>query len=325
MKRLSKDVFISRAGAVHEDRYTVIDDIGAAHKCGYDYSKVEYKNNHTKVCIICPVHGEFWQAPSTHLYGQGCPVCGGSLKKNAEQFIEKAEAVHGPLYDYSEVKYKNNRTKVKIICREHGPFFQTPLNHVQGHGCPVCAGVAKGTTGSFIEKAQLIHGDRYNYAAVEYKDASTKVCITCPTHGDFWQAPYVHWSGCGCPECNINVSSHTKIVQKWLEKKLIEYIKEKRFEWCRNPQTGRALPFDFYLPRHNVIIEVQGTQHYRPVRWSSSVTELEALGNLESQKYRDNIKKESCTNEHIRLLYIEPADTQQDIENKLHNFIYEIY
>lgn len=47
-----------------------------AHKGkNFDYSKVKYVNNHTKVCIICPKHGEFWQNPSSHLNGHGCPEC----------------------------------------------------------------------------------------------------------------------------------------------------------------------------------------------------------------------------------------------------------
>lgn len=48
----------------------------------YDYSKVEYVNAKTKVCIICPEHGEFWQTPNGHLNGKGCPKC-------KESFLEK--------------------------------------------------------------------------------------------------------------------------------------------------------------------------------------------------------------------------------------------
>lgn len=61
LKRLTKQEFIEKARAKHG--------------CKYDYSKVEYINNHTKVCIICPEHGEFWQTPNKHLSGQGCPKC----------------------------------------------------------------------------------------------------------------------------------------------------------------------------------------------------------------------------------------------------------
>lgn len=56
--------FIKKARQIHGDRY--------------DYSKVEYVNANTKVCIICPEHGEFWQRPDDHLQGQGCPVCNSS-------------------------------------------------------------------------------------------------------------------------------------------------------------------------------------------------------------------------------------------------------
>ena len=51
------------------------------HNNKYDYSKVEYINNWTKVCIICPEHGEFWQKPNDHLKGSGCAICGQKYNK----------------------------------------------------------------------------------------------------------------------------------------------------------------------------------------------------------------------------------------------------
>lgn len=56
----------------------------------YNYSRVDYISMHTKVCIICPIHGEFWQTPHNHLKGQNCQKCAnivreillGILKKN---------------------------------------------------------------------------------------------------------------------------------------------------------------------------------------------------------------------------------------------------
>lgn len=73
--------FIEKARKVHGDKY--------------DYSKVEYINNKTKVCIICPIHGEFWQTPSVHVNNKSnCPKC--SYKNGAKSrsttlydFIEK--------------------------------------------------------------------------------------------------------------------------------------------------------------------------------------------------------------------------------------------
>lgn len=118
--------FVDKARAVHSDKY--------------DYSKVEYVNSKTKVCIICPEHGEFWQTPSHHLSGKGCPRCAGVVKKTTPQFIEEARKAHGDKYDYSKSAYVNKDTKLTIICPEHGEFSMTPRNHLKGEGCPQCRG-----------------------------------------------------------------------------------------------------------------------------------------------------------------------------------------
>lgn len=112
--------------------------------CGvYDYSKVEYVNNSTKVKIICDKHGLFLQTPNSHLNGRGCPSC--KLEKIAEtnrstneEFIKNSLAKHGEVYIYDKVSYKGNKTKVTIGCRIHGDFSQTPNNHANGQGCPKC-------------------------------------------------------------------------------------------------------------------------------------------------------------------------------------------
>ena len=168
----------------------------------YDYSKVDYKNNSTKICIVCPEHGEFWQYPNNHLSGNGCPKCTSNERKSTEKFIEDARKVHGDKYDYSKVDYKNNVTKVCIICPKHGEFLQTPLAHLNGSGCSDCAMEGRhGTTEQFIEKARKVHGDKYDYSKVEFKDSTTKVCIICPKHGEFWQSPNNHLNGRGCQKC----------------------------------------------------------------------------------------------------------------------------
>ena len=183
--------FIEKARAIHGDKY--------------DYSKVEYVNAKTKVCIICREHGEFWQLPNNHTHGthpQGCPKCNGVIRRTTEQFISEAKSVHGDKYDYSKVEYKNNNTKICIICPEHGEFWQNPATHLKGCGCAKCSGLEKITTEEFIEKAKAIHGDKYDYSKVEYVNAKTKVCIICPEHGEFWKLPYVHLKGQGCTLCS---------------------------------------------------------------------------------------------------------------------------
>ena len=123
-----------------------------------------------------------------------------------EIFINRSSKIHKLKYDYSNVEYKNNSTKVCIICPIHGDFYQTPQNHMNGKGCPKCKSIATGercrySTEQFILSAKKVHRDRYDYSKVKYKDAKTKVCIICPIHGEFWQVPNYHIDGCGCPEC----------------------------------------------------------------------------------------------------------------------------
>ena len=189
MKKLTKEIFINKSKEIHGDKY--------------DYSKVEYVNNSIKVCIICPEHGEFWQRPNDHLDGHGCPMCGGVKKLTTEGFIEKSKLIHGDRYDYSKVNYVGNKIKVCIICPIHGEFWQKPNAHLNGQGCPNCVKNKKLTLESFIEKANEIHNHKYDYSKVEYKNSTTKVCIICPEHGEFWQMPSDHLRGHGCQMCKV--------------------------------------------------------------------------------------------------------------------------
>ena len=197
---LTQEEFIRRARKKHGNKY--------------DYSKVVYVNNRTKVCIICPIHGEFWQKPANHLIGQGCPKCAGVHKSSTEEFIEKARKIHSDKYDYSKVNYINNHTKVCIICPEHGEFWQKPLAHILGFGCSKCSNNHKLTTQEFIEKSNLIYNDKYIYNKVKYINNNTPVIITCPIHGDFEQTPRQHLKGNGCPICNGSKITTEEFIRK---------------------------------------------------------------------------------------------------------------
>ena len=135
-QKLTTEEFIKKAREVHGDKY--------------NYSKVEYVNSTTKVCIICPKHGEFWQRPNLHLQKKGCPKCGRariatSSSKSPEQFLQDAKKIHGTKYDYSKTEYVNWQTKVVIICPIHGEFSQSPSSHIHGNGCPKCGKEMKRT------------------------------------------------------------------------------------------------------------------------------------------------------------------------------------
>ena len=176
------------------------------HSTLYDYSKVQYINAKTKVCIICPEHGEFWQLPNNHLQGKGCPKCKyDTLKKKQSisiyEFIQKAKEIHNDKYDYSKVEYINSKTKVCIICPEHGEFWQTPYHHIhRKQTCPKCKGLYL-TTEEYINKAKQLHGDIYEYSITHYIGSHKKLKILCPIHGEFEIIAKDHLNGQGCGKC----------------------------------------------------------------------------------------------------------------------------
>ena len=100
MRKLTKDSFIEKSNLLHKNKY--------------DYSKVKYINSNVKVCIICPIHGEFWQRPSDHIRGICSPSCGGVKKMTKEEFVKKSRLIYGDKYDYSKVVYKNNNVIMNI-------------------------------------------------------------------------------------------------------------------------------------------------------------------------------------------------------------------
>lgn len=233
----------------------------------YDYSKTVYKKAREKCVFICPTHGEFLQTPDNLLHKHGCPKCGAlkrnkNKRSNTKEFISKANKIHHNKYDYSLVNYINAKTKIKIVCPVHGVFEQIPTKHLSGQGCPECGKAAISqksflTTKQFIEKAKLIHGDKYDYSLVNYIDTKTKVKIICPIHGIFEQTPEIHLMHCGCQKCSSYKGEEE--ITKILKNNNIKFIQQYRFEDCKDKNT---LPFDFYLPDYNLVIEFQGNQHY---------------------------------------------------------------
>lgn len=196
-RTLTKEQFIAKSDILYKNKY--------------DYSKVNYINNRTKVFIICPKHGGFWKVPYKHLIGQGCSECAKIEKKkkltsDKDVFIEKAKKLYGSKYGYDKVKYINSKTKAEITCQKHGGFLITPNNFLRGHECPKCKGekissIKHYNTEQFIEKARRVHGEKYNYSKVNYVDSQNKVCIICQKHGEFFQTPSEHLQGYGCPAC----------------------------------------------------------------------------------------------------------------------------
>ena len=211
-------------------------------------------------------------------------------KKTTEQFIKEAKAIHGDKYDYSKVKYKGTHTKVCIICPNHGDFFQKPSGHLMGLGCNLCSNPVHDSK-SFIEESKKIHGNKYDYSKVKYISSQTKLCIICPIHGEFWQLPYNHIKGSGCPKCK---SSHLeREIRTFLEENNVEYEEQKTFEWLK---FKKQQYLDFYLPQYKAAIECQGEHHFQKSGWGK--------GDNGKKVIERDLNKENLCKEHgIMVVY----------------------
>ena len=293
-KKLTNEEFIKVANNIHNNKY--------------DYSLVNYINNYTKVKIICPLHGIFEQEPRSH-YERGCKQCSNLKKSSFSNFISISNQIHNFKYDYSLIDYKNHRTKIKIICPIHGVFEQFAGNHIRfGHGCPKCYfDTTRHTKEIFISNSKKIHGEKFDYSLVEYKNAHTKVKIICKIHGVFNQTPTNHLKGQGCPICQESKGEIE--ISKILSDMNISFINQYKFISCTNK---RQLPFDFYLPHLNICIEYDGEQHFREIK------KYGGKKGLETRQKNDEIKTTFCKENNIKLIRIK---YDENIQNKLKLFL----
>lgn len=202
-----------------------------------------------------------------------------SKKLTTEEFIEKAKRVHGEEYDYSRVNYKNTKEKVIILCKKHGEFLQSPRDHLNGHGCTKCSGNKRSlTTGEFIKKAIKIHGDKYDYSKVNYKNADSKIKIICKKHGGFLQIPSDHLRGCGCSKCKS--SKLEEIVNSILEKMNLSFNNYSKFKWLGKQN------LDVYIESLNLGIESQGAQHFIPVEHFGGEKDFKLIQKRDKTKLR---------------------------------------
>jgi Zn finger protein HypA/HybF involved in hydrogenase expression len=174
----------------------------------YDLSKLIYIDSTTPIIVICKIHGEFTKNPSEFLRDGGCRACGNVNKTMSWSDVqEEFEMIHGKKFDYSLSNYKNNKTKIEIICREHNTsFMMTPQNHKMFGGCPTCRSKSYGQHlkldfDEFLDKVKAIHGDRYDLSESEYKGYDYPISVRCYNHGVFTLKTKNLLRGMGCPSC----------------------------------------------------------------------------------------------------------------------------
>lgn len=231
-RKKTTDEFVKQSKLIHGDKY--------------DYSQVKYVNALEKVRIVCPIHGVFLQTPNIHLKGSGCEKCGGRFVKDTETFIEAARKVHGDKYDYSKSIYRNCKTKIRIICPEHGEFLQTSGHHLSGEGCSKCAITTPKAEKEIIDCISPIEVEQHNRKILNGKEIDLyipQLKIGIEYNGLYWHSTD---NGKGCKyhenkidECNSNgVGLITIFEDEWLNKRKVCEYKLRRILRNINSQNG---------------------------------------------------------------------------------------
>lgn len=276
----------------------------------------KYKTAKTKLEFYCNDCKDFFNMTWDSVFsGANCAVCKGfqTGRFHGLQYLEPEiakEIDSSNKISPSNISISSNK-KLLWKCKDCGKTWwamvNTRTNKKQRCGCPYCGGLKVSDKNRFSiffpEIAKEWHPNKNK--GVFPKDVSygtaKKFWWSCKDCGNEWFAD-VHnrTSGMnGCPKCRS--SKGEKEISRKLTKFKINYMFQKSFDNCRDEE---ILYFDFYIKKLNACIEYQGEHHFKPIRFSNSVSKEDAILKLKSQKRRDGIKIKYCKKNKIKLIII---------------------
>ena len=244
----------------------------------------------------------------------------------AEDFISKAEELHvdekgEPLYKYDKVRdqYITTATKVEVFCKIHKEYFmQRPNSHTQGMGCPECAvkRITKFQTKSQkqydleikeVHNGEIIRIDPYVNTAPKIKHKH----LIC---GHKWEVrPNGVLKGMGCPKCNKPGKTEISLFENL--SKHFSYLKTESRIY---PDFLKGLEYDIFFPQINLALEVDGIQHFKPIKiWGGKRT-------FESMKIRDKQKNKLSIENNITLIRIKTREVKEvydELVDLIENYI----
>lgn len=274
------------------------------------------------------------------------------VKISQENFIAQCKE-YFPEYDYSKTIYKGRKKPVEIGCPVHGNFIRSATDKSgKGLECPKCAQnrVSKSQTFTkedFIRDARKIHGDKYNYDKVEYKTARIKVTITCPIHGDFQQAPYVHMACKGCRKCandklfDERKADITHFIKKSREKhgdtydySLVKYVNARtRVDIvCSKHGVFSALPYVHWDTGGHCPDCTDGMSGFNNsqsgyfyIISDGDITKV-GISNSKVDSRLSNVKRSSGINfKPVKSYFIEDGDSVRQLEREIIKFMRSLY
>lgn len=276
-----------------------------------------YINARTPIAHRCNLDGYIWDAaPYAVLRGDGCPKCAGNARKTHSEYVQELKDIN----HYIEVleEYRGANTRILHKCNIDGyKWLSTPANILFGYGCPECSRrrLSDRFSKTHEQYVRELSVTNPNIEVLEeYVNSKTPILHKCKIDGNEWKAaPGNILFGQGCPKCQS--SKGEKRIAQWLQENNITYVQQKTFTECKDK---KVLPFDFYIPDHNLCIEYDGEQHFKPINFSGKGDEW-ALNQLSITQMHDNIKNQYCKDNNIRLLRIPYF---KNIESELEHFLF---
>lgn len=273
----------------------------------------KYKDSRTPVNVECLKCHEIFSRRAdlfTRKRINPCPYCSGHIKSPKEfndEFNKRSNNEYRLLTSYAGA---NSKVKVKhLLCGKE--YMVTPHSFLRGSRCPYCYGNMRKTTADFKKEVEeLTHGE-YKCLS-EYKNNRTDVDILHVECGETYKVhPHDFLHGNRCSYCRQ--SKGEKLVQEILDDSNIIYEIQKVFPDCGNKH--QWLPFDFFLPEYNIIIEYDGIQHYKEVKYFGG------LKKLNDQKRRDSVKNTYAINSGYSVIRIPYSLSDEYVKRELINTI----
>lgn len=299
----------------------------------YVMAKELSDSSHAMIKVICDYCGAEVEKPFSNvikgrrlIQKDACSFC----KSKKEQDISRAKRMvssynsvrsiceeNGYIFIEPDCEYINQHMYIEFICPKHGKQTMILCNFLKQKRCPKCAVEERNKNKldiNFVIKEIEKDGNALLNPG-EYKRTTTRnLKIKCICGNEYTTSfdCYVHIGVNRCPVCSKRISKGELIISYILDELKVNYEREKRFYDCRDKN---PLPFDFYIPEHNLLIEFDGEQHYKPIRGN--------VEKFEITKYHDQIKNEYCESHNIGLLripYWEKGNIESIIRNKLNKY-----
>jgi hypothetical protein len=277
----------------------------------FEYKIAEFEDGlNTEIQVKCPSHGYFTTSALAHIRGRGCVACGDVPATNKEEFLSRANCVHGLKYNYDRSIYIDSKTKIEIVCQKHGIFNQIPSQHLSGYGCFRCGieqsiASRKMSPTTFLERAVGVWARKFDYSRTQFVDSHSPITIICPKHGPFTQIPYVHLKGHDCPACGAETralsisSANTMTQEEFLAK--AKQIHGDKYDYSSALYSGYHNPLSIGCRTHGIFSQKagdhlagSGCQKCRASRGEAAISAtLDRLGLIQITQWIDHDLKVS--------------------------------